>query len=506
MFYILVIDDEPKILSGIVTMLENFLEKSEVTVIGYKSVENLLKYQGKIDILITDICMPDVDGIKLGKIIRKRYSDTKIILISGSESFSFAQEAIKIQAAAYLIKPINRNEMKEMVLSIVNVLKVQKSRSSDNIRKEELYRIVTYQCKESEVLKAFFGKIESYAICLFESGDEKGRRQELFLLQKHIARQLCIYSVDCDLVELSATRVMAVMYDGWDKYGYIIEKIISEALAKGEKIKVGVSGRFYTSKDILTAYRHSYIALKGELYYQEKNIFFYESSASSFYLELDRLLVSIFTNLKGGDIERTLNVIDEIYHTCKENRVSIYELQNIFSSVAGTIQNYIEKEIRMENDSIKEELVHLKHIEMFKSWESYRDSITQIFQDIIKCKEQLNEIKEKQYIQKALQYIAGHFQFDISLDEVAAYVNLNSSYFSHYFKKQVGVNFVEYVTRIRLQEAQLLLSEPDIKIKEIASKVGFRDARYFAKIFKNYMGVTPSQYHEVIKEIENIKL
>jgi len=128
-----------------------------------------------------------------------------------------------------------------------------------------------------------------------------------------------------------------------------------------------------------------------------------------------------------------------------------------------------------------------------------------LYNALIKAIEQLrttniNKYKNNTYshsINCAISYIVENFNQNISLTEVANYLDLNPSYLSSIFKKETGMGFTEYLHQIRIEKAKQLLSQPYLKIYEISQKVGFTDDKYFYKIFKELTGLTPSKYRDI---------
>lgn len=95
-----------------------------------------------------------------------------------------------------------------------------------------------------------------------------------------------------------------------------------------------------------------------------------------------------------------------------------------------------------------------------------------------------------------IQYMEKRYAQDISLEDVATYVSMNSAYLSRFFKQQTGKNFLEYLSEIRVEKAKEMLCDPTMKVYEIGQLVGYKSAKHFYKIFKNYVGVTPTEYRE----------
>lgn len=99
-------------------------------------------------------------------------------------------------------------------------------------------------------------------------------------------------------------------------------------------------------------------------------------------------------------------------------------------------------------------------------------------------------------IRQVIDYISKNYMNDITLISVSQHVYMNHIYLSRLIKKETGENFLEILTRIRLQKACEMLSDPDLKTYEVAEKVGIKDAGYFSQVFRKYFGMTPSEYRE----------
>ena len=99
-------------------------------------------------------------------------------------------------------------------------------------------------------------------------------------------------------------------------------------------------------------------------------------------------------------------------------------------------------------------------------------------------------------MEKAKKYIRENFQKELTLDEVSKIVDISPYYFSKLFKQETGENFIEYLTKIRMKNAEMLLRDSHYSIKEVCIMSGYGDPNYFRRIFKKYEGVTPSEYRE----------
>ncbi|MCI6272019.1 MAG: response regulator [Erysipelotrichaceae bacterium] len=99
-------------------------------------------------------------------------------------------------------------------------------------------------------------------------------------------------------------------------------------------------------------------------------------------------------------------------------------------------------------------------------------------------------------IVKSLEYIDENYNKEINISSISEHLKVSESYLSHLFKEETNYTVLEYITLYRLSKACLLLKDPNIRIHEVASSVGYKDQRYFSNIFKKHLGVTPNYYKE----------
>jgi YesN/AraC family two-component response regulator len=109
------------------------------------------------------------------------------------------------------------------------------------------------------------------------------------------------------------------------------------------------------------------------------------------------------------------------------------------------------------------------------------------------------ENAEPPAIARAKAFIHGHSSEELSLEQVAKAVNMSSFYFCKMFKKFAGVNFTEYVSRIRIENARNLLLNPNLRISEIAYEVGFQSLTHFNRVFKKVLGQSPTDFRAHLK-------
>jgi two-component system, response regulator YesN len=119
--------------------------------------------------------------------------------------------------------------------------------------------------------------------------------------------------------------------------------------------------------------------------------------------------------------------------------------------------------------------------------------------------EENNNSNSKLVIKKANKYIEKNYMNDLTLEKVSEIVFLSPVYLSKVYKKEMGINFIDYVTKIRIERSKELLRNRNLKVYEISELVGYKNLKYFYKIFKRYTGYTPNKYREILVKDKCIK-
>lgn len=143
------------------------------------------------------------------------------------------------------------------------------------------------------------------------------------------------------------------------------------------------------------------------------------------------------------------------------------------------------------NDNYINEINNFKTVEDLTYW------LSKIMARFTDCVFDLADIRHKDTIFKAFDYIRKNYMLPITLEDVSKYVYLNPSYFSRIFKNEMKCTFVFYVNKIRINAGKRLLADTSLPLTDISSMVGFEDQSYFTKVFKKITGVTPGRFREL---------
>ncbi|UAL50218.1 MULTISPECIES: response regulator transcription factor [Metabacillus] len=515
MFRVLIVDDEPVIRKGITSFID--WENEGITVDdqyanGAEALSALEKHP--YDILITDIKMPLLGGIELTKKALELYPWLKVILISNYSDFEYVKEGLKLGAVDYLLKlTLKKDDLLAVLRRCITMLREERKKDSElnHYQQEAVYLerkrveqemkrlIVQEQTSYSSTAWAPAWLEHSYAcVYLMLDGAEEWRENHGFLYmqflleewQKRFYEQIEIGTAM--IVAESSMFLILPNLNGADQqqqllqWKQLVEKEWDVSTSAGIVTERGINS-------IIKGFTNSFSACQRRFF--EGPGRFYHMNGSETGLEKIRIDKKIhdwkpfFEMISNGD--PTSSAIEYALKRWNGGALTPEQVkQEACSLLTGTYRL-----LRAD-----ESMLPVRHELLFQA-----ETIDQMV-SLLVC--QLGEIRttftpklidngyDEKLIRKALEYIASHYTENITLQSVADIVHLSKSYFSLYFKKQTGRNFVDYLIDLRIREAKRLLVENENRIYDVAEAAGFKDVKYFSKVFKKVTGLTPMAYRE----------
>ena len=535
MYKVLIVDDEKYVISLIEKLID--WEKLGMKVVGsagdgMKGVE--LVEELKPDILIADVKMPGFDGISLVKRVREIDRDIKFIIISGHKKFEYAKSVMKYNVEDYILKPMDKEELEGILQKIRKELdeKSEQRKNEGKINKwmdsnrllmndqfmEELYNKSLFSKKQSieEINQRYFTELGNYVYrcAIIQLNGLNGTMEASFVedflstLKKYIDQKNGENERPV-MSRIGYHQILLLLESAQEKMSSVntvLEHILGEALRMGSKysglkvafsvgkpvrLDTNVMGLEETLDSARTALNKRFTDGYGRILLAENN-----RAAENSDIDADMLknLGKAVRSTSESEITQQINAIydavrsegyknSNIYMTaaCKVNE-ELYQYLRLFSSAEGMQQKLEEQ--------LGKRMIEATGITELKKL---------LVQHICENMEQLigdSKSNLSPAIRTAKIFIANNYKQDIGLGDVARVVNLSSVYFSGLFKKEMGENFVDYLNRVRIDAAKVLLKDVRNNIGEIAEQCGFSDTRYFAKIFKRSVGITPSDYRK----------
>jgi len=385
---IVIVDDEPVIRDGVKRTVQSRFPSFQVHLAaGPEEAVQVLRSQ-HVDVVLTDILMPGMTGLELMSVSRKRHPHVKWVVISAHSEFAYAQEAVRLGARDYLLKPIGKEALTELIRKLHEEVQTESQIS-----------------QEAQLLKANLKYLREAVFQRWASGLDIGRIDLKPFIDRHPQFRLV-------MVKMESDRKVHLEH-------FIIENVFSE---------------------LIDRYGHGFVVS-------------YDSQS----------LLGLVTLREPLCLESLTNEL--------KSHLKTY-LKVPFQVMASPL-------IR-DFRTVPEEVQKLRQA-----------SNTQVYEHYARGGDKAVEV--------ALQYIRTQFHADLSLEKVASVVYLNPVYFSQLFKQKTGLGFKEYVTQLRMEQAKQLLHNPQLKLADVAERIGYQDMRHFTQVFRKKFAVTPTEYRGSIK-------
>lgn len=497
---VLIVDDELHIRNGLKRNIEWLsLGISQVFTAEDGEEGREICRKERPEIIISDIRMPGLSGLELAEQAVKNWGAKKVILFSGYSEFEYAKKAISIGVVDYLLKPVKLDELTKLLKKSIEEIQ------NEDLKAELLCRQNIRKILEEETSV-------SVEKVLYKSQTEYPRELLLFIVQKN-----CIYATEDEQADIERATAQIREWDETVRFLYRKEtetvflleinsladrersrQIISTGMRKLEPYySAGISERGLVT-DIKKLYRQANEALRHRFYRKHPGCVFYEEvgkNQENIYplLSIDKgAIQQAVTLFKTEELERIIQEHFRVLYNkkCCEQHVAVELCIAIKNAVFETMQ---EKGIDIAGILDKNQIMFQDQLK-FSFLESYERWIKDYCSLLLLG---LKDLSGKQYstvISRAVDYIQQHYMESITLIETAEAVNKSSCYFSCIFKKEMGVNFNEYLNQVRIRKAKQLLRGQNMVVYQVAEQVGFRDYKYFIKVFKRICGCSPGEY------------
>lgn len=533
MLKIFLVEDEFVMREGIKNNIdwtaEGFLFCGEASdgEIAYKLIQSK-----QPDIIITDIKMPFMNGLELSRLIRNELPQSKIIILSGHEEFSYAQEAIKIGVAEYLLKPIKSSELIKVVKRVSKQI-IHERQEKENFEryKREMEENETYikrrlfdemiegTLSTAEILErgkelGFEMSAQYYQIALLKydfKGENEGYSNELLGLDHMLNSINSRYKNIIFFDRAIEGTALIIKEDSLEKLELTRNQYIEEIKTVfsqypevgyfgGIGIPVSRLSRLYESyKSAALAFARRFILDKNAIIRgDELAELIYESGDTSINtLEIGNLDIKkaeVF--LRSGEANEISFFVEEFLKSIgRASQRSILFKQYIFMNIYFTVLSFL-KEIGKPDILTEESFNGVDEMkEVLIDFDKVKTYMIRIFTIAIEQRDILRTKRYHRMIEKAKEYINEHYtDSNISLNEVAAYVNISPSHFSTVFSRETGSSFIRYLTDLRMNKARELLKCSDLRCSEISMEIGYKDPHYFSYLFKKEQNCTPLQY------------
>lgn len=496
---------------------------------GKEAIE--LMEMGKPDLLITDICMPLMDGIELSEFVKENYPDTQVMILSGYDEFEYAKQALKNGVAEYILKPITSFELKEELLKFkekidkayvqkYHVEKIQKAyeKNMPVVREHFLNRLLEGNIAKEQIVERleYFGiKLEGdYQAAAFVEIEDVAETRKAYpenLMQFAIANITNEILANLDNVitfqNVNDTCVVIYTEKSEDRLQNLIRETgdsIREAMVRcmETQVYIAVGETVHTPAKWKKSYESAKHAVEFK-YLIEKPTFIFEKDfcsnsdrkAEAPVFETNEWIEQLVLYMKANQKDKLEKAIRdffaEIYRLKYERQAACLQIQNCVLSIAIKME---EIGLELPNHAEKE-TSFINYLHTYKRLSQIEERFQIFCMDLTNIIASKKENSNQTMAELAIDYMNKNYSnAELSLNEICEYLSVSVSYFSMIFKNYTKETFVEMLTKLRMEKAKKLLETTRMKNYEVAEAVGYNDPHYFGATFKKYTGMTPTEY------------
>lgn len=524
-YSILFIDDEEVIRESFLKLVD--WESRRFTVAGvFKNGEDAWDYLRAhgVDIIVTDINMPFLDGITLLEKLRGEQTKTRVILLTGYEYFEYAQKAVHLKAFDFLLKPVTTQRLLRAVEDAAFDIEKEEAAQEAVGRSLEL-------AQSSFIRQLLYGKLErekirqeagtcgiladgaGYMVLLGAVDAAGGKRipegeleeikrslQEKILEEKRRTEEKLGEPFELYFAVNAGSYVQVVLAaeNGRLFSGEFIreftERILEDestecrlTLAAGKKCScLEELPKTFERADFMLKNRH--ILGVGKTI-RDTEALPQKAAVQQIVLPTDTFL----EHIRMGMDRETEQDIKNIYQNLRYREyVSLESARMVTTELAITA---FKGQLSSKDESVSY-LYYLNHIQELNTLREMEAEITEFAVRIAQQRKQGGNAKKKTADQ-ALEYLRSNYSREnLSLGDVAGYLNISVPYLAVLFRQETNQNFSTHLLKIRMEKAKELLKTTGYSVGEISEMVGYGSAQYFAVCFKKYTGSSPSGYRD----------
>ena len=512
---ILLVDDEDLSRRALRVTIERELPEFEIVGEACDGEEALeLVRSLEPDLTIMDIKMPELDGIGAARSLRDEGSLSRLVFLTAYDEFDYARSAVDLQADAYLLKPVGKQELVQVIRRCAEAIRTEEARARTMLSAGERDRLRDWAYRQA-VLAVINGDAERFAP-LAEGAGIAFRSAVLAVVRlpescagsiETIERALRIDGTVARLDLAEGTSALLVVEGVPETVADRIEKRCRQTTGGGWIARVAAIG------EVGPASQSAFQALMATLEDDDaiRIVRPMSDTAAAGGLNADTLdgsfsalaepTRSLVKRLLGERSEPTRRrLLEEIFDRLDSSTRISPEAARLFVIELQTMVRLQLIAIATGQDEVP--TAGLASIFAAHSVDEIRAAGMRAVGDLVSRLFTHAHPELSWRLSRALDYIVSHLAEDLYIDEVSDAVGIGPQHLSRLFKDEMDSSFTRYLNERRIEHARFLLHTSALNVAEVADRVGFRDANYFGKVFRRLTGVTPTQYRNHLREDE----
>jgi two-component system response regulator YesN len=489
------------------------------------------------DLVFMDIKMPGPSGLETTKRLKEVCPDVKVIIITAYGEFDYAQEALKLGASDYILKPYLPGDLAPVVERVVaEITGTRIKRQEEEKLRHQLieampyiqmslgYDLLSGHCPDEDQIRAraeFLGVRGLPSVAMVADidgfGEATWQRPEVEkqLLKNRVYQAIksatsAAESVSALMLPFSGDEMVILCAfpegeGGEEARNRVMQLAETARQAVEEHTEVTVTigiGRSYGPTQLHRSYQEASEAQQlGSFFLGPNRVVHWDQLAAlrlgdqNYPLETERLIVE---SVRAGNRETALGAARELITvllgpanngSCEVAKVQLIELLTVLSRNVAAPQVY-SRDLGREKFRYLKKLLRCRTVGELNRW--VEEVIDSYVHHALEGQSRVNSAA----VAKAVDYIQKNYRQEVSLTDVARVIYLNPQYFSRVFRREMGMTFVDYLTKVRMEKAKELLMGTDLPVSAIAREVGYPDANYFSRLFKKKEHVSPTEYRQ----------
>ena len=523
---VIIADDEAVIRNGMKSLIDWSLLDAEIVALA-EDGSQLEAYMDEYmpDIVVSDIKMPGLTGLQVLASAKEKARNTQFIFISGYSEFSYAKEAMKNGAVDYLLKPVRADELEQAVRKAISnrtdhetvkVFREEKNEIEDLIRNAEQLPEMA-EAFEQMVFDRYqidpTGKVFA-GVCIGIRPDVAAKMERTSFERYNLIR-FAVYNriselfnerVEGVVVRREDTCLQLLLFWPEEEEGILYETRILPLKKQVEdeyqvRLLIGIGMPSSGPEQLKNAFRTAKYAF-DLYYYEERPIILFQEIHKSFEEsneEFNRMTDMVFRSIVARDGETLKKVMDTLTLIGKMFYGNRFATENRCMHFTGMIAEKLMQYRMLQKDFYELQDGLQERLEKKNTYREVMDEIMLYYEELLHHISEAGKSRESILIEDVKQYIRDHYMEEISISLLSDVACVSKNYFSALFKKETGMNYKAYLTKVRMEAALKLLQETDDRTYEISEKVGYNNVRRFVEAFKQIYSVTPAEYRKSLR-------
>ncbi|CAH1226286.1 Protein-glutamate methylesterase/protein-glutamine glutaminase [Paenibacillus allorhizoplanae] len=542
-YKVVVIDDKPLIRQAIVQTIA--WDKLNCTVVG--QAEDGIEGQRLItelqpDILVTDIKMPGLSGLDLAEQMSTGFPLAKTILITGYQDFEYAKRAVRLGVFDFIVKPINYEELSRVIGGAVEEidnkrrenehtvkitsafveLEKQHIDAMPSLRSKLIGDLITGTDDMQEQVKKLDILYSRYVVQIVRTANRSDQSSAANAVKYKQQMQLRLSEQAHELTAKRDFYVIESLRNNDLIFVCLFPKVMSQREYRmklqnfcnefidiahvGEQIscQIAVSSVYKSLLELPEAFREASMIMDSSFFRMEESVLFPDHNQQEKELgkySIIQDLEQFNQMLEDKSSEDVMAYLERfLQQITAYSEGNILVVKGLLSEVCLAVARYY---FRVTGDefglgkSIDQILEDVYRLTSMKEASTYLTT----FIGTIKKKLEGGDKVYSLVVKKVIDYINSHIADTINLTSTAEHFGLSSSYLSRLLRTETGINFVDLVSKARIETAKRLLMDPKNKVNEVGEMVGYKEYAYFYQVFKRLEGQSPKEYKNRGKEI-----